>query len=255
MTFSKFFASVISLILMLVLIGIISSGAFWIYLTTYIPWKNERNVATARAWNDDYWENGNALLATLTMELSGPSGTIEIHENLLCTAKYLIRIGGLIDGPKDFIRTYTTGPDSMSVPIGEGVALKADIRNACNKAFVEFNHEFAYDLKFWRLDLRIVSKNPLLTCNLGNKIGIVSGGALGKAYISNIEAVPIRTLMEKEDFENIDAYDPSNSSKRTVAPAYYRNNLYWNSARGCWAKPRSETCHVPAEQICGTPIL
>lgn len=39
MTFSKFFASVISLILMLVLIGIILSGAFWIYLTTYIPWK------------------------------------------------------------------------------------------------------------------------------------------------------------------------------------------------------------------------
>lgn len=255
MTFSKIFTSLISLILKLALIGVVLSGVFWVYLTTYIPWKNERNIATAHAWNDDYWENGDALQATLTMEFSGPSGTIEVHETLLCTAKYLIRMGGFVDGPQNYIRTYTTGPDSMSVPIGEGVVLRADTRNACNKAFVEFDQEFAYDLKFWRLDLRIVSKNPVLNCKLGNRTGMVSAGALSKAYISNIKAVPIRTLMEKRNFEVIDAYDPSNRSKRPAAPLYYRYNLSWSPALGCWTQPRSDTCNVPAEQICGTPIF
>lgn len=255
MAFSKFFASLILLILGLVLIGMVLSGAFWVYLTTYIPWKNERNATTAHAWNDEYWENGDALRVTLTMKFTGASGTIEAHETLLCTAKYLVQIGGLIDGPNDFIRTYTTGPDSMSVPIGEGVVLRADIRNACNKAFVEFDQEFANHLNFSLLYLRIVSENPVLTCDLGNRTGTVSAGALRKAYISNIETVPTRSLMEKEDFEIINAFDPSNRSKRPDGSLSYRNTVTWKSALGCWTQQRSKVCHIPAEKICGTPIL
>jgi hypothetical protein len=254
MTLSKFFVYLISLILGLVLISMILIGAVWLDVTVYRPWKNERNAATAHEWNDNYWENGHALWVTLTMEFSGPSGTTEVHETLLCTTKYLIRKGTFKNTADDYVKVYTTGPDSMSIPIGEGVVLRADIRNACKKAFVEFDQEFADHLKILGLYLRIVSENPVLTCDLGNGTGMVSENALRKAYISSVEAVPIRTLMEKRDFEVIEASDPSNRSKRPDGSLSYRNSVSWSLALGCWTQPRSEICYIPAKQICGTLI-
>jgi len=252
MTFSKIMAYLIAFILGLVLIGAIMVGAAWYQLEVYRPQKNESNAATAHAWNDEYWENGQALRVTLTMEFSGPSGTIEVHETLLCTAKYLVVTGGLKNGPDAYIQAYTTGPSVMAVPIGDGVLLRADIRDACKIAFVKFDPEYAPHFKIVNLSLQIVSENPVLTCNLGGRTGTVSGSALRKAYISNIEAVPARTLMAKEDFEIIEASDRSNQGNGYSGWYGHKNSLSW---KGCWSPPITGGCNTAAEQICGIPNL
>lgn len=252
MIFFQLLGKLILLFMVLALLAVVFTGMMWFYFSAYIPWKNERNAVAAHAWNDDYWQSGHGLRVTVTMKFSGPSGTVEAHETLLCTAKYLVQVGGLKNGPNDFIRAYTTGPGYMSVPIVEGMVLRADIRNACNKALTEFDPKRFYHLGPLRLDLTIISSSKALACNVSNRTGSDSGNALRKAYISNVVAVPIQTLMQKSDFENINAYDPSNWATRWDTPYGYRNRVHWDRTRKCWVKLRSTVCNIPAEQICGT---
>jgi len=252
MTFGKLVVFLIAVILGLVLIGAILIGTAWYQVQVYRPWKNERNAATAHAWNEDYWANGNALEVTLTLESSGPDGVTRVHETLLCTAKFLVLTGGLKNSPQAYVQVYTTGPDSMALPIGEGVTLRADIRNACKKAYVAFDRGFADHLRRLGLFLRVESTSPNLMCLLGNRTGATSTNTLEKPYISNINPIPVNTFMERSDFEIIEASDPTNQANRGDRSLYVRNHLYWKTGLGCWTGPRSEICNEAAEQICGS---
>ncbi len=232
------------LVFLTVVIGLpaLYFGFGFVWLTSIVPWQNDRHKAAAIAWNREYAETGHAL--EITVELG------EDSETFLCTAKAVYGAGGLKNQPVAMhLRVFSSGPDSLSTPIGDGLVLLADIRPACRAAFRSVDDRFGTAFGTNVFSSHIVSEQPPFSCILGQRTS-TSTLTLDTPEISRIETIPAKSVIDLATLDVVSQYDPVNGQDYDGSLRFANRHSWIN---GCWRKTIKFGCNSEVTAICGVP--
>jgi len=234
------------------ILPIAALGLFaWLFALLWVvyPWKKSQLQNQADAWNDAYWDSGDALEVTVEVLSDATLGGETRTATLMCFEKKFTTQGCLRRTPSLWKKSFSEGPDALSIPFGAEADMTFPLRYVADQAQ---RHHKQWNLPHCATDMMspavIVAKDGAFRCAMDKATKTTHGEVTAPAIVE-IRKIPVSKVISKDAYLALSVHERKTPAV-AKAPSYSWRTV---GASKCWSY-RGAVCAPGIEDAVGRPF-